>query len=61
MFADDLKNFHTVKNLQYVSLIQRDWDTFKQYCRQTGLYLNLQMCHPMSFTKNLDSYFVLHN
>lgn len=54
MYADDLKIFHNVKDLQDVSRIQRDLDSFYQYCQQNCLYLNLKKCHTISFTRNVD-------
>lgn len=59
MYADDLKIFHTVSHLNDCKHIQDDLDRFLEYCGNNSLYLNLNKCHQMTFSRN--SNLITHN
>lgn len=52
MFADDLKVFRKVSNINDCRLIQEDLDRFSDYCSHNKLYLAHDKCVQISFTKN---------
>lgn len=51
MFADDLKIFKIVQSYNDCVDIQRDLDSFNSYCLENGLFLALDKCKVISFTK----------
>lgn len=54
LYADDLKIFRPVTSLSDCSLMQKDLDSLSEYCNSRSLFLNLNKCVSISFTRNLD-------
>lgn len=52
LYADDLKVFRPVTNIQDCRLLQEDLDRFTYYCRKNKLQLSINKCSCISFTKN---------
>ena len=51
MYADDLKIFKEIKNVLDASALQRDLNRFLQWCNLNELFLNVQKCNVISFTR----------
>lgn len=52
VYADDLKIFLRIRCIEDVALLQEDLDRFCQYCRDNFLFLSLNKCQVISFTRN---------
>lgn len=50
-YADDLKIYHQVTNFQDCQLLQSNLSSLDQWCLMNKLYLNVDKCLVMSFTK----------
>lgn len=51
LFADDLKIFLKINNLEDARQLQQDIETTNNWCILNNLQLNIQKCHIMSFTR----------
>ncbi|KPJ14274.1 hypothetical protein RR48_05252 [Papilio machaon] len=51
LYADDLKVFHTINNIDNHYQIQQDLDRLCSYCLQNKLELNVVKCKAITFTK----------
>lgn len=52
LYADDIKIFAIVRNLNDSLLIQRDLVRFEAFCNENKIYLSYSKCKQISFTKN---------
>lgn len=53
MFADDVKIFNKISNLNDARKLQNDIDQLFNWCRTNGLELNINKCYVMSTTRKL--------
>lgn len=51
MFADDVKTFTKMENIDDFIRLQSDINTIQHWCSQNGLQLNKQKCYILSFTR----------
>ena len=51
IYADDVKLFRPVKNTKDCASLQRDVDSFVQFCSECGLTVNAAKCSSVKFTK----------
>lgn len=51
LFADDMKIYRTVSNVNDCQLLQRDLDRMGDWCKVNGLSLNASKCSVISFSK----------
>lgn len=56
LYADDLKVFRAVSSLNDCQGIQQDINRIEQYCNRFKLFLNINKCHSITFTKNISPY-----
>ena len=56
LYADDLKIFCKIRNLDDCRRLQCDLDSLADYCRNSSLFLNLDKCVAISFTRNKNVY-----
>lgn len=59
LYADDIKIFAVVKNVNDCLLIQRDLDRFEAFCSENKIYLSYNKCQQITFTKNHNA--IIHN
>lgn len=52
MYADDLKIYLTIKNKNDCYLLQNDINRFSNYANDNGLFLNINKCTQITFTRN---------
>lgn len=53
LYADDLKIYHTIEDLNDYIFFQRDLDTFHNYCTANKLQLSINKCKSISYTKKI--------
>lgn len=53
LFADDLKIFRTISNLDDCMLLQMDLNNVANWCEANNLLLNIKKCHSFSFFRSL--------
>lgn len=51
LYADDLKAYRPIQNVNDCHLFQADLDRFSNYCIDNKLHLNLSKCNTITFTK----------
>lgn len=51
LFADDLKFYRTVSNINDCILLQSDLDRLVLWCSENGMDLNVKKCHSMAFSR----------
>ncbi|KAL0871522.1 hypothetical protein ABMA27_005236 [Loxostege sticticalis] len=51
LYADDLKVYKIIKNMQDCESLQSDLDRFTAYCTENKLHLSVQKCYSITFTK----------
>jgi ribonucleases P/MRP protein subunit RPP40 len=51
IYADDLKIFMKISSLEDVKRLQSDLHRLSDWCRDSGLMLNVKKCKVMSFTR----------
>lgn len=54
MYADDLKVYRTVEAPEDCLKLQEDLDRLLEYCSANSLFLNLEKCISITFSKNID-------
>ena len=52
LYADDLKVYRPIRNLQDCYLLQEDLDRLTEYCYSSKLHLSIPKCNYINFTKN---------
>lgn len=52
MYADDVKLFREIRTVEDCHLLQRDLSGVFEWCMDNKLYLNIDKCKVMSFTRN---------
>lgn len=53
LFADDLKILHTIRSVDDAYNLQKDLDSFQNYCTQYKLSLNISKCFICSYTRKV--------
>lgn len=61
LFADDLKIFMKIKNMNDARILQSDIQTIIDWCRRNILGLNVSKCYLLSFTRRHDVTFQYFN
>ncbi|KAL0839920.1 hypothetical protein ABMA28_016536 [Loxostege sticticalis] len=51
LYADDLKAYSTIRNIEDAISFQKDLDRLSIYCKKNKLQLSVNKCHYISFTK----------
>lgn len=61
LFADDVKIFLKIRDLNDTRQLQNDINTILDWCNENGLQLNSNKCYTMSFTRRHESTFQFFN
>ena len=56
LYADDLKIFRQIKSSEDCDLIQDDLHRFQNYCRDNSLFINVEKCCVITFTRNRQTF-----
>jgi hypothetical protein len=54
LYADDLKVFSTIERLKNSEVLQRDLDTISQWCVSNRMFLNVEKCFVVTFTRKVN-------
>lgn len=55
LYADDLKLFTSINNIEDCIALQNDLQSLSRWCSNNNLHLNVNKCHIMSFTRKLST------